>query len=369
MTDLVHPMPETHAPRPSQEVSPRPVVTPLPRRLAALAVLLAVVSGLFWVGHAAWSAVKDAFVAPLELSPDSAPIMQNKLRLTELQLERARALAEAETVAADLSDADAEKVGLINLQRTVSGGREWTPRVQSLEALTGRAELENVSRRESVIARMIGKQQRFLELSRTNLAAGLITRAEHEREEQKLDELTLTLLEASRARIDSELELRKLRLGQRSLAGVQGVPLMPELVSREDLQTRVELQLLHVEARKRSREAERRALLFRVEKLDEVVEQLQRMPLYQATETPLDVAFVPYTQLQSVHAGAEVLKCTLIIFNCRVVGRVSALVPGEVVMPDPWGTSERGQYALLELSDRRALQARTLRVRRGWETP
>lgn len=366
MTDLVHPMPEPQAPRAPRDARPQAVVTPLPRRLAALAVLVAVLGGFFWLGHAAWSAVQDAFVAPLELSPDSAPIMQNKLRLTELQLERARALAEAEAAAADLTDADAEKAGLVSLQRTVSSGREWTPRLQTLEAATGRAELENVSRREGVIARMIGKQQRFLELSRKNLAAGLITRAEHEREEQKLDELTLTLLEASRTRIDSELEVRKLRLSQRSLAGVQGVPLMPETVSREDLQTRVELQLLHVEARKRSREAERRALLFRVEKIDEVVEQLQRLPLYQATETPLDVAFVPYTQLQAVHVGAQVLKCTLIIFNCRVVGRVSALVPGEVVMPDPWGTSERGQYALLELGDRQALQARTLRVRRGW---
>lgn len=369
MTDLVHPMPETQAPRPSQELRAPPAVTPLPRRLAALAVLVTVLAGLFWLGRAAWTAVQDAFVAPLELSPDSAPIMQNKLRLTELQLERARALAEAEAAAADLADADAEKSGLISLQRTVAGGRAWTPKLQTLEAVTGRAGLENVSRRESVIARMIGKQQRFLELSRKNLEAGLITRAEHEREEQKLDELTLTLLEASRTRIDSELELRKLRLGQRSLAGVQGVPLMPETVSREDLQTRVDLQLLHVEARKRSREAERRALLYRVEKIDEVVAQLQRMPLYQATETPLDVAFVPYTQLQAVHVGAEVLRCTLIIFNCRVVGRVSELVPGEVVMPDPWGTSERGQYALLELSDRDALHARTLRVRRGWDTP
>lgn len=374
MTDLVHPAAERRAPAPSLgdpvegplEEGP---AAPVSRRLAALAVLVAVVSGLLWLGHAAWTAFRDAFVAPLELSPDSAPIMQNKLRLTELQLERARALADAETAAADLADADLERARLTTLRRTAAAGEAWPEQVQGLEAGAGRAALENVARREGVIARMITKQQRFLEASKRNLEAGLITRAEHEREEQRLDELTLSLLEASRTRLDAERAFKQVRLAQRSLARVPGVPLMPETVSREDLETKVDVQLLHVEARKRTREAERRALLFRVERIDEVVAQLERLPLYQATTTPLDVAFVPYTQLDAVHAGAEVLQCTLIIFGCHVVGRVVTLVPGEVVQPDPWGTSERGQYALLELDDRRALQARTLRVRRLWEAP
>jgi len=45
------------------------------------------------------------------------------------------------------------------------------------------------------------------------------------------------------------------------------------------------------------------------------------------------------------------------------VGTVSELVPGEVVQPDPWGASTRGQYAVLDLRDHRSARSKTLRVR------
>lgn len=364
MTDLVQPMPEAASAGHASAAQKGPREYPVMRRLAALAVLLALMGALGWLVYSAWRAVQDGFVAPLMLSPESAPVLQNKLRLTELELEKARSLAEAETASADAADAAAEHTELVALRETVTAGQPWTQTMQHLEARTGMAAIDNVTRREGVLTRMLAKQQRFVEVSKQNLGAGLINRAEYEREEQRLDELMLSALEAKRSRIDSELELRKVRLGQRSVAGAQGVPLMPEMVSREDLVTRIDVQLLHAEARKRTKLAERRALDYRVEKLDELMTQLRSVPLYQATETSLDVAFVPYTQLAAVHAGAEVLQCTFVIFRCRVVGRVSSLVAGEVVQPDPWGQSERGQYALLELSDRAALYAKTLRVRR-----
>jgi hypothetical protein len=48
---------------------------------------------------------------------------------------------------------------------------------------------------------------------------------------------------------------------------------------------------------------------------------------------------------------------------CRPVGTVSEVVPGEVILPDPWGNQTRGQYAVLNLQDRDAARAKTLRVR------
>jgi hypothetical protein len=48
---------------------------------------------------------------------------------------------------------------------------------------------------------------------------------------------------------------------------------------------------------------------------------------------------------------------------CKQVGVVAEVVPGEVVLPDPWGNMARGQYAVLNLSDGLAARAKMLRVR------
>lgn len=332
-------------------------------RLGALSTLGLVVATVAWVGHAAWRATTDSFVAPLSLSPDSAAVLEHKLRLTELELERARAMAEVEGAAAELSNAESEIAELDGLKQTVAAAKPWTKNLHTEDAMTGAAELANIARREAVLQRLIANQRKTTELAQQNLAAGIITQDEYQREEQKLGELTLSALETARARVESESQLRKVRLGQRSLAGERGAPPMPEVVAREDLTVRLELQRLRLEAAQRARQAQREALLFRVQKIDELVAQLKRRPLYKATETQLDVAFVPYTQLAGVSVGAQVLRCSLVIFNCRVVGSISDVIPGEVVQPDPWGATERGQYAVLSLTDRGALQSKTLRVR------
>jgi hypothetical protein len=42
---------------------------------------------------------------------------------------------------------------------------------------------------------------------------------------------------------------------------------------------------------------------------------------------------------------------------------VTEVLPGEVIVPDPWGSLARGQYAVIELDDQHAAQSKTLRVR------
>lgn len=330
-------------------------------RSGAWSVLCGVVVAVSWGSHATWRAMTDSFVAPMSLSPDSAAVSENKVRLTELELERARGVAEAEAATAELSEAEAELAGLVEFKGTLTAAQPWAGELHTAEASAGEAELNNLSNRQWLLSRMIAKQREIARIGRRNLEAGVIKRSDYEQEELKLDQLTLSALETSRARAQSEFNTRKIRLGQKSLAG--GAPPMPETVAREDLRVRLETQILHVEARLRARKAEESALLARVQKLDELVAQLKRRPLFQATERQLDVAFVPYTQLRGVVAGAQVIQCSRVVFGCHPVGTISEVIPGEVVQQDPWGNMERGQYAALSLTDRRAVWARTLRVR------
>ena len=63
-------------------------------------------------------------------------------------------------------------------------------------------------------------------------------------------------------------------------------------------------------------------------------------------------------------------ECVWGMFSCTAVGRVTEVLPGEVIVPDPWGTLARGQYAVIELDDQHAAQSKTLRVRsRATATP
>jgi hypothetical protein len=138
---------------------------------------------------------------------------------------------------------------------------------------------------------------------------------------------------------------------------------MPELLTRQEQMIRVELELVHIDSEKRSKLAQRSALTERIAKIDELATELKSRPLFQAAEKSIDMAFVPYTQIDGVTRGATVYSCVWGLFMCRPVGTVSEVVPGEVILPDPWGNPTRGQYAVLNLQDREAARAKTLRVR------
>jgi hypothetical protein len=109
--------------------------------------------------------------------------------------------------------------------------------------------------------------------------------------------------------------------------------------------------------------AQRRDLAERIAKMDELRAHLELRPLYRATRERIDVAFVPYTQLDAVRSDAAVYSCVWGLFMCKEVGTVSEVVEGEVLVQDPWGTPARGQYAVLDLWDHDAAKAKMLRVR------
>lgn len=90
----------------------------------------------------------------------------------------------------------------------------------------------------------------------------------------------------------------------------------------------------------------------------------------EATQAPA-LAFVPYTHVPQIKANATLYECRLFsMFACEPVGRVVELLPGEVELapatPETTLIStgpERGQYAVMQLTDPHAAEAESLRVR------
>ena len=150
-----------------------------------------------------------------------------------------------------------------------------------------------------------------------------------------------------------------MREAESSTASAQSVA----RILQQDQLVRIELEILKLDSDARAKRAEKRVDEGKLAKIDELEKELKARPVFRAVEKNLDVAFVPYTQLERVRAGALVYQCTWGLFNCHAVGRVGELVPGEVILPDPWGSPARGQYAILELTDHEAARVKTLRVR------
>jgi hypothetical protein len=367
------PFPQPHRPylhtaaEPPLEVSAaaapeRTRSTPLTRVLAASA-LLGVAAGLLALGYTAYWAITDSYVAPMSLSPDSDLAVANKAKLTQLEVEQARTRTKIEELDAELEGLEVERARLTTLREQAKHALPWTANITSLEVSAGAAAKSTLGQARSVLVGMIARQQKLVEEARANLDLGIIPRADLQKEEQALSQLNLALLENDRVRVQIDLSSQKAILGQRSLAGRQGAPAMPEVMANEGLLVRLELELLHVEGQQRAKRSERRAQAETAASLDELAAQLKSRPFFQAVKKELDLAFVPYSQLEGVQAGARVLNCVFGLFACEEVGAVAEVVPGEVALLDPWGKQSRGQYAVLNLRNREAARSATLRVR------
>jgi hypothetical protein len=338
-------------------------------RVFSLAMLCGVASAIGYAAYTAYGAARDCYVAPAILSPDSDVVIASKLKLAEIADERARASAEREDVDAVVDADDLAIARLGGLQRKLEHAVRWTSEITSAKAGAGAATLRSLVQQKQVMEDMLADQRTLTQKAQADLASGVISRTDYAKEAQALDQMQIALLDNARARGDSQAALHEAELAQWAMRRPDDAPLTPELMAHEEQVIRLELEISHLASEKRSKVAERTALNDRVAKLDELAAQLRSRPIYQAAEKSLDVAFVPYSQIDGVESGGKVYACVWSLFFCKQVGTVAELVPGEVVLPDPWGTSARGQYAVLSLWSPEAARLKTLRVRVATPSP
>jgi hypothetical protein len=336
-------------------------------RLGALATLGAIALGACYGVYSVYTAARDAFVVPTIMSPSSEAVIATKLRLGELRVERVRAVGDLEGVEADLAGADQALARLVELKRTTGEGRHWATHMTSHKARENAAELNALSSQKEVLSNMLASQQRLTARAQKDFEAGLISRSEYAHQEQALNEMRLQMLDNGRATARGEYAQDETNFAQLALARTDAPP-TPELVNRQEQLIRVDLEIVRLDSERRAKAAVRDALAERIAQIDEMVQQIEDRPLFQALDKDLELAFVPYTQLPGMTAGAEVYDCLWGVAFCRSVGTVAARVPGEVTQPDSWGSATRGEYVVLDLKDHSAAHAKTLRIR-AWQAP
>jgi len=333
------------------------------RLLAALA-LSGLLSGLGYAGLTAYHAINDSFVAPIILSPDNDLVIQSKLSLSRLEAERRAIEARIEENEAGADAAQASVERLEAFQGSAARALDWSMEVTAKQEQLGERDLQRIAEQEALVDGMTVHQKEVVATVEKNVADGLAHRADLEREQQTLDQLHLTALQSERERVATEIQLHAASLAQKAMRGGNGRLATPEMVARQDQLVRVELDLFKLRAERSTKRSLVRADREELTKIDELVTQMKSRPIFRAIAGSQNVAFVPYTQLDGVHAGAAVYHCAVWgVFGCNPVGKVAQLLPGEVAMQDPWGTPMRGQYALLDLLRPEAAQAKVLRVR------
>jgi hypothetical protein len=327
-------------PEPPQDAAPpapAPKESDARTRLIAACTLFGVIFGVGYVATTCYHAFADSFVTPMILSPDSELVLQNKLKLSELAVERARSVGELTGIGAELDAVERAKARLSQLQQLAVSNPAHGSAARPVHA-------SPLLQEKTLLAMMRSRQEELAKQARRDLSAGIISRSNYGKEIQSLDQMTLALIENRRTTEQSE-------------------------ISSEDQSVRIDLELLRLDAERSAKAASKKVLEERIAIIDTLVAQLKERPIARAIEKSVAVAFVPYTQIDGVTPRADVLECVWGLFLCKSVGSVVEIVPGEVTMPDPWGNPTRGQYAVLDLRHEGAAKAKVLRVRKTRSVP
>jgi hypothetical protein len=176
-------------------------------------------------------------------------------------------------------------------------------------------------------------------------------------------DVELTDLERQLAEIRVRKAHAKTTLNALDERATAGTSRMPEVVQGAERDTRIEIEIQRLQAETRGHQAQRAVAIASAANQRALLGELESRPLYRAMKSITDVAFVPYDELTGVTPGAAVLDCTWGVFSCHPVGKITEILPGEVVTQDPWGEMARGQYVVLSLDDKDAVRERILRVR------
>jgi hypothetical protein len=342
-------------------------------RLLALFALGTLAFGAFVACRASYFAWTDAWVAPLQLSPNSREVVAIRMQQAKEEDDRARFESERASAKAAIDAIDLSLEKLRALKGGYSSGIRWSTSDHDGQLIALRQQKAILEEQRAMVADAIGRNEAALQRAERNVAAGVVTDSALEQAKAALAQTRVAFSEKELdlARVSAAIEEASREATALSAAGNNASATgsrsadhaSPDVVRFDEVRINVELQIARLEGERREAEARQHAAESSVETLDKLRRELESTPQFQAARRELDLAFVPYPHLKGVHPGDAVYACNWFLFDCHEAGRIKRLFAGEVVADDPWGSLTRGRYVELEMSDRTAVIQRTLRVR------
>lgn len=336
-------------------------------RIFSFLALAGMLGGCGYVGHEGYWALMDSWVAPAILSPDNDLVVDAKLKLSSVLLEKGKAQSELAESDADIEAAEKAIIRLNELKDLSQNALNWSKTTTAQQVQAGGVDLKTLAAQKAQLDSMLSQQSKIVSESKQNLEVGLIPKEDYEHEEQALNQINLALFDNDRARIASELLSSQAAMANTSLRNNSKQMLTDGMMLVADMQVRIETQLLASEAELRSKMAARLQLKEELEKIEVLEEELHARPIFKAIDQNLDIAFAPYSSLRGIATGARLMDCAWGVFNCHEVGRVVGVIAGETILPDIFGSGQtRGQFITLNLMHHthdEAMQSKVLRIR------
>jgi hypothetical protein len=332
-------------------------------RVFSLLLLGAVGYGLFEGARAGYYLATDAQIAPILLSPESDAVMASKLSLAGLEGDRDATQVRIEVAQLALDAGHDATRKLSELRDRSAAGLAFSGALVSQDEAAVDLDSAHLREQRELLSSAIGNQQSYLGDLQRQLSAGVVHRLDVTREERELQRLRLLALENEREQLTATTRRASITLTQRALVGTRR-SLAPDALRHQEQLIRIELELNALQTDRRSKLAELQMATVHAARLDQLIDEIKARPIYRAALREQLLAFVPYTQLARVASNAHVYACRIwSAFDCRPVGRIAEVLPGEIAAQDPWGAPARGQYAVLELDDSDFAKAKVLRVR------
>jgi hypothetical protein len=335
-------------------------------RVLALFALACIVLSVGEAASAAYHAWQDAFVMPIILSPDSDLVLPSKLSLAQLEGEHQAQAARASEAEQKIEVAERGLAKLAELKHMASNSLTWSDTMTANQSASTATDLRVLTTQRQLMTQHIAEQEAYVQEMQRNLASGLVRKSDLLREKSQLSQMRIAALDNERQRVASSTlhEQQALARAARRERSAQAELATPEMLQQRDQVVRIELEIMRLQAERDARAGELNVAREEAKKLEQLITEMRRRPVFRAIDAAQNVAFIPYAQISHVQVGASVFECRVLgMFSCESVGKVLEVLPGEVNMQDPWGTPARGQYAILDLREPNAARAKALRIR------
>jgi hypothetical protein len=192
-------------------------------------------------------------------------------------------------------------------------------------------------------------------------AAGLIDRGQMLSGKFQLAQITSSNLTLAERQAEYENRATDLEAEAQALDAILDQKGGTSALSYDVLKIKQEYELSRLETQKAIENRE--ALKSSLERQEKVVDGLKQSPYLRAVDGNANVAFVPYSNMDDVRAGAPLYGCALEMLFCRKVGKIVEVMQGEVSFKHPHREKVlRGRMIVVDLKDKGAAEDEVLFV-------
>ncbi len=337
-------------------------------------VLTVILLGLVgYLGVNVFFFLNQSWIAPTILSRADERVMalsaqaaQNATLRDKLGAERLVVLARIQEAETQIASEEAFQAGFLRaLQADISA------RAKELDKLNGlrrkydqsKDDIERNSQAYAEVSRQRSREMLDVHLvDDEHYAAARYNASQIARSNLSLEENQVSLDNHSR---EIRRDVESLRAIQKALESGDALPpggdVSYQVLRVKEDYTRSVMELAKARDARDSARQDLAVVDASIGRYDRIMKGLQDSAYLKAVEQNLDVAFVPYDNVQRVRPHAAVYGCKVGLFWCRRVGEVVETLEGEVQVKHPLHAQiERGLMVRLDLHDAQAAKEKIL---------